>query len=561
MKNTASLLNHSKLKTMALKAASVSPLLKLMQEDSLRGKDLLGIAGLSKAEMTLILESAELLKLHAKDETQLKLCKGKTLAMLFEKPSLRTRVTFEVGMNQLGGHAIFIEGPIGQREPIKDMACNFERWVDGIMARTFKQSTVNELAEHGSIPVINGLSDEEHPCQTLDTSCILAWLKENYNVPVIAYCADVGQNEDLEAAKEKALKHGAEKCIIDDLKKQFAEEYIFEAIKADALYESEYLMGTALARPCIAAGMVEAALKEGCDAIAHGSTGKGNDQVRFELAVKSLAPQLEIIAPWRIWSFNGRQDLFEYAEKHSIPLPVTKEKPYSMDANLMHISYEGGILEDPWLEPPADMFLWTKAPEQAPDTAEYLTVEFKSGVPIALNGELLPALELIQKVNEIAALHGIGRVDLVENRYIGIKSRGVYETPGLTVLMQAHLAVQSLTLDKELSHWKQELSLKFSELTYNGYWFAPEMKILKSTLSEIQSTVSGIAKLKLYKGKASVVGRQAEKSLYKHKLSSFDDMTSFSPKDSGGFININALRLSNWSQTHESIKKSIQAGA
>lgn len=395
----------------------------------------------------------------------------------------------------------------------------------------------------------------------LDTSCILAWLKEKYEVPIVAYCADVGQEEDFEAVKAKALATGAEKCIVDDLKKQFVEEYIFQSIKADAYYESVYLMGTALARPCIAAGMVEAALKEGCDAIAHGSTGKGNDQVRFEFAVKSLAPQLEIIAPWRSWSFTGRQDLFDYAEQHGIPLPVTKEKPYSMDANLMHISYEGGILEDPWMEAPKDMYLWTKHPEDAPDLAETLTIDFVSGTPVSLNGEKLPALALVQKLNSIAAEHGVGRIDLVENRYIGIKSRGVYETPGITVLMQAHQAVESLTLDKEVAHWQQELALKFAQLTYNGYWFAPEAKILRSTINEIQTPVTGTAKLKLYKGTCSVVARKAPVSLYAHKLSSFDDMSSFSPADSGGFININALRLSNWSQTHESIKKGVQAGA
>ncbi len=395
----------------------------------------------------------------------------------------------------------------------------------------------------------------------LDTSCILAWLKETYNVPVVAYCADVGQDEDFEAVKAKAIATGAEKCIVHDLKKDFVENYIFPAVKANASYEFIYLMGTALARPCIASGMVEAALKEGCDAIAHGSTGKGNDQVRFEFAVKSLAPQLQIIAPWRSWQFNSRNDLFDYAEAHNIPLPVSKEKPYSMDANLMHISYEGGILEDPWLEAPQDMFLWTKSPQNAPDKAETVTIDFEAGVAVALNGKKMQALELVQALNQIAAEHGVGRVDLVENRYIGIKSRGVYETPGLTVLMQAHQAVESLTLDKEVAHLKQELGLKLANLIYNGYWFAPETKILRKTVEETQHPVSGTAKIKLYKGSSMVVARKAPVSLYSHKLSSFDDMSSFTPADSGGFININSLRLSNWSQTHESIKESIQAGA
>lgn len=395
----------------------------------------------------------------------------------------------------------------------------------------------------------------------LDTSCILAWLKETYNVPVIAYLADVGQDEDFAAVEKKAIATGAEKCIIDDLKKDFVENYIFEAIKANAIYESFYLLGTSLARPCIAAGMVEAALKEGCDAIAHGSTGKGNDQVRFEFAVKSLAPQLEIIAPWRSWSFQSRNDLFDYAEAHGIPLPVTKDKPYSMDANLMHISYEGGILEDPWLEAPEDIYLWTSSAENAPEQPEYLTIDFECGIPVSLNGKTMPALEIVQEANAIAAKHGVGRIDIVENRYIGIKSRGVYETPGVSVLMQAHQAVESLTLDKEVMHWKQELALKFAQLIYNGYWFAPECKILRSTINEMQEPVSGKAKIKLYKGSASIVARSSKNSLYQQKLCSFDEMSSFSPADSGGFININALRLSNWSKTHESIKKSVQAGA
>jgi argininosuccinate synthase len=393
----------------------------------------------------------------------------------------------------------------------------------------------------------------------LDTSCILAWLKEKYAVPIVAYCADVGQDEDFEAVTAKALKTGADKCIIDDLKKEFVTDYIFPSIQANAVYETVYLMGTSLARPCIAKGMVEAALREGCDYIAHGATGKGNDQVRFELAIKSLAPQLKVIAPWREWSFTGRHELFEFAEQHNIPLPVCKDKPYSMDANLMHISYEGGILEDPWAQAPEDIYLWTTSPEDAPSQAEYVTIEFDQGVPVAINGEQLSPVEVVEKANKIAAAHGVGRIDLVENRYVGIKSRGVYETPGVTILMQAHKAVESLTLDKEVMHLKDSLALKIAELTYNGYWFAPESALLHNFVKDSQNCVSGVVKLKLYKGASYVVARKSAESLYSEKLSSFEEMAAFNPADSGGFININGLRLSTWSQKHAvSTKKCLE---
>ncbi|MFN8657189.1 MAG: argininosuccinate synthase [Candidatus Obscuribacterales bacterium] len=395
----------------------------------------------------------------------------------------------------------------------------------------------------------------------LDTSCILTWLKETYNVPIIAYCADVGQDEDFEKVHAKALATGAEACVIDDLKSSFVKEYVWQALGANAIYEFDYLLGTSLARPCIAAGMVKAALLHGCDAIAHGCTGKGNDQVRFELAVKALAPHLEVVAPWRSWPFQGRQDLFAYAEKHNIPLPVTKDKPYSMDANMLHISYEGGILEDAWAEPPADMFLWTTDPEKAPDTPETVTIEFSGGVPIAINGTKYEPVQLLQELNDIAAKHGVGRVDLVENRYIGIKSRGVYETPGYTLLSKAHLALESLCLDKETAHLKQELGLKFATLIYNGYWFAPEMQVLKAAINTTQYSVTGEVKLKLYKGSAQVTGRKSPNSLYSTHQSSFENMSAFSPADSGGFININGLRLSTWSKVNGSIKESVLAKA
>jgi len=393
----------------------------------------------------------------------------------------------------------------------------------------------------------------------LDTSVILAWLKETYKTPVVAYCADVGQKEDFQAVQEKALQTGAEKCVVDDLRLEFAKEYILPTIKANCVYEGVYLMGTALARPCIAKGMIETAMKEGCDAIAHGATGKGNDQVRFELAAKSLAPHLKLIAPWRQWDLNGRNELFAYAEKRGIPLPVTRNKPYSIDANLMHSSYEGGILEDPWAEASPDIYLWTTAPEKAPDKPQYVEVTFEHGVPTAIDGRKLDPLAIVQVANDMGANHGVGRVDLVENRYIGIKSRGIYETPGVTILMQAHRAVESLTLDREVAHLKEQLALKLADLTYNGYWFAPEAELLRKTVDETQGNVTGVAKLKLYKGSCHVVARKAENSLYSKHLVSFDDMQAFKPSDSGGFININGLRLQNWSQTYGSFEKGIQS--
>lgn len=395
----------------------------------------------------------------------------------------------------------------------------------------------------------------------LDTSCILAWLKEKYKVPIVAYCADVGQKEDFDLVFKKALSTGADKAIIDNLQDDFVQNYLFESIKANGLYEGVYLMGTSLARPCIAMGMITTALKEGCDAIAHGATGKGNDQVRFELAVKALAPQLKVIAPWREWGFTGRNDLITFAEQQGIPVPVSKEKPYSMDANLMHISYEGGILEDPALEPPADIFQWTTDPENAPDLADTVTIKFASGVPCAINDQPLPPVQLLETVNALGAKHGIGRIDCVENRYIGIKSRGVYETPGVSLLLQAHRAVESLTLDREVAHLKEELSLKFAEHTYYGYWFAPEAALVRKCIDASQSSVSGWAKLKLFKGSSLVVARGSHCSLYNQKLSSFEEMGMFDKSDSGGFININGLRLSAWSNCHESIAKILQPSA
>lgn len=395
----------------------------------------------------------------------------------------------------------------------------------------------------------------------LDTSCILKWLIEEFNTEVVAYVADVGQQEDFQSIKEKALKHGAYECIIDDIKSEFISDYMFTAIKANSVYETEYLMGTALARPCIAKNMVEAALRNGCSHIAHGATGKGNDQVRFELAIKALAPQLEIIAPWRTWKYSSRKELFQYAKNNGIELPVTLEKPYSIDANIMHISYEGGILEDPGVPAPADLYQWTTDPEESPQKSETIKIEFANGVPVSINGTTLNPLQLTTLANELGAKHGIGRIDIVENRYIGIKSRGVYETPGATILLKAHQALESLTLDKEVLHLKEELAKKLAIKIYNGYWFAPETKVLLNAIEDTQTPVNGSAELKLYKGCATILSRESKSSLYDSEVTGFDTMNAFTQQDSEGFININSLRLSAWSSKNESVKKGIQTTA
>ncbi|HXG60561.1 MAG TPA: argininosuccinate synthase [Planctomycetota bacterium] len=378
----------------------------------------------------------------------------------------------------------------------------------------------------------------------LDTSVILKWLKEKYQCPVVAFIADIGQGEDIGAISRKAARTGADKVHVADLREEFARDYVFAALKANAVYEGAYLMGTSIARPLIAKYQVKVAKSEGADAVAHGATGKGNDQVRFELTVKALAPELEIIAPWRIWDFKGRNDLFAYAEKHGIELPVTREKPYSMDANLMHISYEGGILEDPWNEPPADMFQMTQDPSRAPDAPEYVEIEFADGVPTALNREALSPAKLVLKLNEIAGRHGVGRVDVVENRFIGMKSRGVYETPGVTVLHLAHRAVESLTMDREVMHLRDMLMPRFAELVYNGFWFSPEMNVLRAFIDESQKGVHGTARVKLYKGHAAVVGRKSPNSLYNPEIASFETFGTYNSKDAEGFIRMNGLRLS-----------------
>ncbi|MCX7679782.1 MAG: argininosuccinate synthase [Spirochaetes bacterium] len=377
----------------------------------------------------------------------------------------------------------------------------------------------------------------------LDTSVILKWLIETYGCEVICFAADVGQEEELIGLKEKAITTGASTCYIEDLKEEFAREYVFQAIKANAIYENRYLLGTSLARPVIAKKQVEIALKEGADAVCHGATGKGNDQVRFEMAYKALAPELTIIAPWRIWNLNSRSSLFDYAEKHGIPVPVTKDKPYSMDRNLLHISYEGGVLEDPYREPDESMFVLTTSPEKAPDKPEYLEIDFVKGVPTAINGEQLSPATLMKKLNAIAGRHGIGRIDIVENRLVGIKSRGVYETPAGTVLMIAHRDLESITLDRETQHLKDRLACEYATLVYNGLWFTKRREALDAFINATQENVTGTVRVKLYKGNCMVVGRKSPVSLYNPEIATFDAGTIYNQKDATGFLNIFGLQI------------------
>jgi argininosuccinate synthase len=377
----------------------------------------------------------------------------------------------------------------------------------------------------------------------LDTSIMIKWLKDNYNCEVIAYAANVGQAEELDGLKAKALKSGASKVFIEDLTEEFAADFIFPLLKAGAIYENQYLLGTSIARPLIAKRQVEIALKEKADAVAHGATGKGNDQVRFELTFKALAPQLKIIAPWREWELGGREEEIKYAAKHGIHVPVTKKKPYSSDRNLWHISYEGGSLEDPWFEPKEDMFLLTIAPEKAPNKPEYVEIEFESGKPIAVNGKRLAPVKLIQGLNQLAGKHGVGRVDIVENRLVGIKSRGVYETPGGTVLYAAHQALETLTLDRDTLHFKQQIAQKYAELVYYGQWFTPLKESLDAFINKTQINVSGTVRLKLYKGSCSVVGRKSPKSLYRPDLATFEKESIYNQQDAEGFINLFGLPI------------------
>ncbi len=377
----------------------------------------------------------------------------------------------------------------------------------------------------------------------LDTSVAIAWLKETYQAEVIAYCADLGQEEDLEAIKEKALRTGASKVYVEDLREEFVRDYIFPMLRANAIYEGLYLMGTSIARPLIAKRQIEIAEAEGAEAVAHGATGKGNDQVRFELTYYALKPDIKVIAPWRHWPFRSRQALIDYAKDRGIPVPVTREKPYSMDRNVFHISYEGGVLEDPWAEPPEDMYTMMVPPEKAPDRPTYIEIQYHAGDPVALDGQKLSPFQLLKKLNEIAGANGIGRVDLVENRYVGIKSRGVYETPGGTVLQIAHRAIESITLDREVLHLRDSLIPRYAECVYYGYWFSPERQALQALIDESQKTVTGTVKLKLYKGNCLVVGRKSPYSLYDPELATFEEDRVYDHRDAEGFIKLNALRL------------------
>ncbi|HWR55595.1 MAG TPA: argininosuccinate synthase [Negativicutes bacterium] len=378
----------------------------------------------------------------------------------------------------------------------------------------------------------------------LDTSVIIPWLKENYDgCEVIAMCADVGQGDELAPVHDKALKSGASKVYIENLQQEFVEEFIWPTLKAGAVYEGKYLLGTSFARPIIAKRLIEIAAREGADAIAHGATGKGNDQVRFELTVKALAPHLKIIAPWREWHIRSREDAIDYAEKHGIPVPVTKKRPYSMDRNIWHLSHEGGDLEDPWNEPKADVYMVTTPPEQAPDKPTYVEIEFVKGVPVKLNGEALGAVDLLAKVNDIAAANGVGIVDIAENRLVGMKSRGIYETPGGTVLYYAHRELEYLCLDRATYHYKEQIALRYAELVYDGMWYSPLREALDAFVDATQQTVTGVVRLKLYKGNLCSAGAKSPYSLYNEELSTFGRDEVYNQKDAEGFINLFGLPL------------------
>ena len=377
----------------------------------------------------------------------------------------------------------------------------------------------------------------------LDTSVALRWLREEYKADIIAFCADLGQNEDLRKVKKNALSAGASKVFMEDMREEFAEDFVFPMLRANAVYESGYLMGTSIARPLIAKKQIEIAKKERASAVAHGATGKGNDQVRFELSYYALKPDIKVIAPWRQWPFDSREALIEYAKEHGLEVPVTKEKPYSIDRNLLHISYEGGVLEDPWAEPPSDMYTMMVAPEKAPARPTYIDIGYEKGNPVSVNGKKAKPDRLIEKLNAIAGINGVGRLDMVENRYVGMKARGVYETPGGTVLHAAHKAVESITMDRELLHLRDSIMPKYAELIYNGYWFSPERETLQVMIDNTQKRVTGTARLKLYKGSVTVVGRKSPHSLYHEGFATFGAEKVYNQADAEGFIKLNSLRL------------------
>ena len=386
----------------------------------------------------------------------------------------------------------------------------------------------------------------------LDTSVILKWLANEYGCPVIAYSADIGQKEDWDKVRAKGMATGAAKVIVSDLREEFVRDYIFPAFRANAIYEGSYLLGTSLARPLIAREQVRIAAEENADAVSHGATGKGNDQVRFELSYLALNPRLTIIAPWRIWDLNSRQKLVAYAREHDIPVPVTKKNPYSSDENLLHISFEGGILEDPWNEPDEEMFKLTVSPERAPDTPTYIEIDFAQGTPVAIDGERLGPVALMTRLNDLGGANGIGRLDMVENRFVGMKSRGVYETPGGTILRAAHRDLETITLDREVLRIRDSLVPTYAQLIYNGFWFSPEMQLLQRTMDDAQTTVNGTVRLKLYKGNCIPVGRKSDNSLYSESFATFEEDEVYNQADATGFIRLNALRLR--IQAHQRLK-------
>jgi argininosuccinate synthase len=380
----------------------------------------------------------------------------------------------------------------------------------------------------------------------LDTTVLLTWLQETFDAEVICYCANLGQEEELDGLEEKALQHGAVKCFVDNVEETFAADYIYPMMQANAVYEGTYLLGTSIARPLIAKRMVDIAIEEGAEAICHGATGKGNDQVRFELTAYALKPDVRVIAPWRMpesFTFEGRADMIQYLEEKGIPSTVSAAKPYSMDRNMLHISFEGGILEDPWNEPDENMWCLTKPLSQAADEPEYVEISFERGIPAAVNGEKLGAAALLKKLNAVGCEHAVGRIDIVENRFTGMKDRGVYETPGGTILHHAHRALESITMDREVMHLRDSFIPKYAELVYNGFWFAPEREMLQAAVKESQKTVTGDVRVKLFKGGVHVCGRRSPYSLYDPELVSFDEAGGYDQSDATGFIKLNALRL------------------
>jgi len=378
----------------------------------------------------------------------------------------------------------------------------------------------------------------------LDTSIILKWLKNEYGCEVVTFSADLGQGDELDPVREKALATGADKVYIDDLREEFVRDFVYPMFRANAIYEGHYLLGTSIARPLIAKRQMEIAAIEGCDAVSHGATGKGNDQVRFELAYYAINPAITVVAPWREWKLNSRQALINYAKKNDIPIPITKKRPWSSDRNMLHISFEGGILEDTWLEPPESMFVLTKSPEKAPNKPQYIEIEFEKGNAVAVDGVRMTPAELLGHLNVIGGEHGVGRVDLLENRSVGMKSRGVYETPGGSILREAHMAVEQITMDREVMHLRDSLIPRYAEMIYNGYWFSPEREMLQVLIDDSQRTVNGVARLKLYKGHCRTVGRKSENdSLFNLDFATFEKDQVFNQADAEGFIKINSLRL------------------